>query len=158
MARLTPRFSANRCVREYVERCYLPAAAAYRRRARNGGSPGAALATRLRAIEEGWPTVRFGLLKTETRERVHRFAVEVCRGALDPQAIQVQLYAEPRDHEGGICIAMSRDESVSGATGMDVYRASVPAERAISDYTPRIVPADPEIAAPLESARILWQR
>ena len=31
MARLTPRFSANRTVREYIERHYLPAAAAYRR-------------------------------------------------------------------------------------------------------------------------------
>jgi alpha/beta hydrolase fold/Protein of unknown function (DUF3417) len=30
MARLTPIYSANRSVREYVERCYLPAAAAYR--------------------------------------------------------------------------------------------------------------------------------
>ena len=33
MARLTPRFSANRTVREYTEQHYLPAAAAYRARA-----------------------------------------------------------------------------------------------------------------------------
>ena len=32
MARLTPRFSANRAVREYTEQHYLPAAAAYRLR------------------------------------------------------------------------------------------------------------------------------
>ena len=32
MARLTPRFSANRTVREYTEQHYLPAAAAYRER------------------------------------------------------------------------------------------------------------------------------
>ena len=42
MARLTPRFSANRAVREYTEQHYLPAAAAYRaarcrqRRSRRG--------------------------------------------------------------------------------------------------------------------------
>ena len=29
MARLTPRFSANRTVREYTEQHYLPAATAY---------------------------------------------------------------------------------------------------------------------------------
>ncbi len=34
MARLTPRFSANRTVREYTEQHYLPAAAAYRERQR----------------------------------------------------------------------------------------------------------------------------
>ncbi len=32
MARLTPRFSANRAVREYTEQHYLPAAATYRGR------------------------------------------------------------------------------------------------------------------------------
>ena len=40
MARLTPRFSANRAVREYTEQHYLPAAAAYRERAANKGAMG----------------------------------------------------------------------------------------------------------------------
>ena len=44
MARLTPAFSANRAVREYTESYYLPAAAAYRERAKKKGAPGAALA------------------------------------------------------------------------------------------------------------------
>jgi len=33
MARLTPRFCANRTLREYTEQHYLPAAPAYRERA-----------------------------------------------------------------------------------------------------------------------------
>ena len=41
MARLTPRFSANRAVREYTEQHYLPAAAAYRKRAADKGAMGA---------------------------------------------------------------------------------------------------------------------
>ena len=40
MARLTPRFSANRTVREYTEQHYLPAAAAYRERAADKGAMG----------------------------------------------------------------------------------------------------------------------
>jgi hypothetical protein len=35
MARLTPRFSANRTVREYTEQHYLPAATAYHLRSAN---------------------------------------------------------------------------------------------------------------------------
>jgi starch phosphorylase len=31
MARLTPRFSANRAIREYVEKYYLPGAQTYRK-------------------------------------------------------------------------------------------------------------------------------
>ena len=42
MARLTPRFSTNRTVREYTERHYLPAAAAYRARAADKGAVGSA--------------------------------------------------------------------------------------------------------------------
>ena len=42
MARLTPRFSANRTVREYTEQHYLPAAAAYRTRAADNGAVGRA--------------------------------------------------------------------------------------------------------------------
>ena len=41
MARLTPRFSANRAVRDYTEQYYLPAAAAYRARAADKGAVGA---------------------------------------------------------------------------------------------------------------------
>lgn len=40
MARLTPRFSTNRTVREYTERHYLPAAAAYLRRMAETGTVG----------------------------------------------------------------------------------------------------------------------
>ena len=40
MARLAPRFSANRTVREYTENYYLPAAAAYRRRTADRGALG----------------------------------------------------------------------------------------------------------------------
>ncbi len=40
MARLTPRFSSSRAVREYTEQHYLPAAAAYRERAADKGAIG----------------------------------------------------------------------------------------------------------------------
>jgi starch phosphorylase len=38
MARLTPRFSADRAVREYTEQHYLPAAIAYHPRIANKGA------------------------------------------------------------------------------------------------------------------------
>lgn len=157
MARLTPEFSANRSVREYVEQFYLPGAAAYRRRARNGGGPGNEIAKRLRALEEGWPTVRFGRVEFETRDSVHRFTAEVYRGALDSSAIRVELYAEPLDHGSECCIAMARDERSSGTPGMDIYRAAMAAKRSVADYTVRILPVDAEITLPLEAPYILWQ-
>jgi glycogen phosphorylase len=34
----------------------------------------------------------------------------------------------------------------------------VPASRAVSEYTARIIPEHPDIAVPLEAPHILWQR
>lgn len=158
MARLTPQFSANRSVREYVEQCYLPAAQAYRRRARNGGAAGGDIVSRLRALDEAWPTLRFGRFSAETRDGVHRFAAEVYRGALDSRAFRVELYAEPLDGGRAPCVAMARDERFAGTPGLEIYGAAVATDRSICDYTARIVPADPEIAVPLEAPQILWQR
>ncbi|MGA7537736.1 MAG: alpha-glucan family phosphorylase [Steroidobacteraceae bacterium] len=158
MARLTPQFSANRNVREYVEGCYLPAARAYRRRAGGGGAAGSGIVKRLQALEEGWPTLRFGRFITETREGGHRFTAEVYRGALDSGAFRVELYAEPLERSPASCIVMARDEGLSGTAGMDIYHAAVAAERSISDYTARIIPADAEFAVPLEAPYILWER
>lgn len=44
MARLTPQFAADRTVREYTEKYYLPAAVADRKRSANRGAPIAAYA------------------------------------------------------------------------------------------------------------------
>jgi starch phosphorylase len=44
MARLTPAFSANRAVREYTEKYYIPAAAEYRQRQLSNGALGEEIA------------------------------------------------------------------------------------------------------------------
>ena len=63
MARLTPRFSANRAVREYTEQHYLPAAAAYRERAADKGAIGRQMVDWRHALEQKWAALRFGEMK-----------------------------------------------------------------------------------------------
>ena len=63
MARLTPRFSANRAVREYTEQHYLPAAAAYRERAADKGAVGRNIVDWEHTLKEKWATLRFGDVK-----------------------------------------------------------------------------------------------
>jgi hypothetical protein len=67
MARLTPRFSADRAVREYTEQHYLPAAAAYRSRVANKGAVGKQMVDWRHSLEQKWATLRFGEVKVETR-------------------------------------------------------------------------------------------
>ena len=94
MARLTPRFSANRTVREYTEQHYLPAAAAYRERAANKGAVGRQMVDWQHAVDQKWGTLRFGEVKVETNAEQHVFEVEVFLNDLDPNAVRVELYAD----------------------------------------------------------------
>ena len=72
MARLTPRFSANRAVREYTEQHYLPAAAAYRERTADKGAMGRQMVDWQHSLEQKWGTLHFGEVKVETRWRAAR--------------------------------------------------------------------------------------
>ncbi|HTU02990.1 MAG TPA: alpha-glucan family phosphorylase, partial [Candidatus Sulfotelmatobacter sp.] len=96
MARLTPRFSANRVVREYTEQYYLPAAATYCKRAAERGALGAELLAWRRDLAD-WPEARFGVVRVETRENQHHFTVQVYLGGLNPEAVRVELFADALD-------------------------------------------------------------
>ncbi len=60
MAMLTPRFSANRTVREYTDQHYLPAAVSYLSRASNKGAMGKKLVNWQHTLEQKWAAMRFG--------------------------------------------------------------------------------------------------
>jgi starch phosphorylase len=145
-------------VREYVEQCYLPAAAAYQRRAQRNGALGAEIVDWRRAIERNWAGVRFGRVTIETLAAGHQFTVEVIPGALPAQSLRVELYAEPSGDAAAVRHTMQRSDGKSGAAGVEVYTASVPASRPAGDYTARIVPYFPNVNVPLEAPYILWQR
>src|SRR5690606_22189608 len=60
MATLTPKFSANRAVREYTEKYYLPAAANYLKRASKVGSSGKRIVGTKHDLKKKWDGIRFG--------------------------------------------------------------------------------------------------
>jgi alpha-glucan phosphorylase-like protein len=78
-------------------------------------------------------------------------------GGLDPNAVQVELYAESPNGAAPLRLVMTRGERLTDAKGY-VYSARVPASNPATDYTPRIIPNHPEAAVPLEAAQILWRR
>jgi len=158
MGRLTPRFSSNRVVREYTDTYYVPAAARYRERAAGKGALGTLLAAWRRAIAAHWQDARFGVARAETQGVEHHVTVEVYLGALDPDSVRVELYADPRDEETSVAHLMERGGTLAGPGNGYLYSASVPASRAFGDYTPRLVPYHPAAAVPLEAHEILWQR
>ena len=158
MARLTPRFSANRTVREYTEQHYLPAAAAYLERAADKGAVGRQVVDWQHTLEQKWASLRFGEVKVETGEEQHVFNVQIYLDDLDPTAVQVELYADGINGDAPLRQEMKRLRSLTGAQGGHVYSAAVPATRPATDYTVRMIPHLSGIAVPLEANHILWQR
>jgi starch phosphorylase len=158
MARLTPRFSANRAVREYTEGYYLPAAVGYRERAADKGAKGARLTAMHRALDEGWHALRFGHVGVTTDREQHLFEVEVDLGKLDPEAVRIELYANGLGDAKSLRQTMRRVRGLPGSPDRSLYRAVVSALRPAADYTPRATTQGAGIALPLEDVHITWQR
>ena len=158
MARLTPRFSTNRSVREYAEEHYLPAAAAYRKRSASSGAEGAEIVRWRRRLKEQWGALRFGEMTVRTDATEHVFEVEVQLGGLDPGAVCVELCADGVNGSGPTRQEMASVQQPAGGSRGAIHRAAVPATRAATDYTPRIIPRRAGVSVPLELDAILWQR
>jgi glycogen phosphorylase len=158
MARLTPRYSTNRAVREYTEQYYFPAAAAYRERAADQGAVGRNIVNWEHTLKERWGLLRFGDVKVETNATQHIFEAEVYLNDLDPNAVRVELYADGTNNSSPIRQEMTCVQPPAGETRRGIYRASVSATRPATDYTARIIPHCAGVAVPLEVDPILWQR
>lgn len=158
MARLTPRYSANRSVREYTLDYYLPAATAYLERATDQGKCGSGIVAWLTELETKWDNLRFGDFTVETAGDQHKFCVQVYLNGIDPESVQVELYADARGDAGPVRREMARGRKLVGAENGYEYSVEAPASRDSSDYTARIIPFREGVSVPLESSRILWQR
>lgn len=156
MARLTPTFSTNRTVRQYTEEHYLPAATEFRGRSAEDGKLASGLIAWTRELERHWAAIRFGSLTVDTQGDQFVFAVQVYLDELDPDAVNVELFADAK--EGVLRRKMDRGEPLVGSTHGYLYSARVPADCSVNEYTPRVVPSRPGAAVPLEANQILWQR
>jgi starch phosphorylase len=157
MARLTPRFSANRAIREYVERYYLPGAQTYRKRAENRGALAAQLVQWLGRIENHWQGIYFGKFEFKGSDDGHCFQVQVYLDDLDSEAVEVEMFADQRDGLPAERYRMTCGERLIGSNGW-FFTAHVVSGRPAEHFTPRARPRHPDLAIPLECPAIKWQR
>lgn len=155
MARLTPRYSANRTVREYTERYYLPGARNYRRRAAEKGATGSEVVSWRNALEQNWWKLRFGEVRVESDQEKHRFEVQVYLSDLDSEMLRVELYGNGENGGPPIRQELIRGQRLAGGNGY-LYTGQVRAAYPASYFTPRVIPSHPDVAVPLEASRILW--
>jgi starch phosphorylase len=156
MGALTPRFSTNRMLREYVENLYLPSAQAYRSRSVGGARKASLISRWKESVKMNWQKLRFGHLGIREQGDRYLFEVSVYLEGVEPEAVAVQLYEEAQ--EGGVPEIHSMERSgAPGSEGKEaLYKVLIPAKRPASDYTPRLIPALAEAAVPLEAQQIHW--
>jgi starch phosphorylase len=158
MAGLTPRFSADRTVREYTGEHYVPAAAAYAARSANSGQLGQQVCQWRSTLEQHWASIRFGSVNAQTVGDEHRFRAEVHLGDLDPAFVVVEMYADGVLGGPPVKRGMARFAEPEATPGDFVYQTSVSNDVPAEAYTARVVPYFADAAVPLECGRVLWQR
>lgn len=149
MTILTPAFSADRAVRDYTEKYYLPAAENYYKRIEHEATLAKKITSWQRDINNKWNHLRFEDVKITEKGDSYEFNVYVFLNAIDPQHVKVELFSH----------SLVREMTLVNQTDAHTYHyvASVPATIPAMGYTPRIIPYLPESKVPLESPHILWR-
>ena len=158
MAMLTPRFSANRTVREYTDQHYLPAAVSYLSRASDKGAMGKKLVNWQHTLEQKWAAMRFGEIIVKTKGDQHIFEVKVYLNDIDPNAVRVELFADGINGSKLVRKEMKRNSQLPDTNNGYIYYVQVSSTRPATDYTARVISHYDGVAIPLEAPQILWQR
>jgi starch phosphorylase len=156
MVRLTPAFSSNRTLREYVEDYYLPGAAAYLDRAAAGVRLGVQIAQASKLLVQHWSDVQFVSMSTKQQDGLYYFSTELFLGKMPPELVEVQLYADPV--LGSLQPFLERMQISGNENSSYRYTCTAPANRPAEDYTPRVIACQAGLAAPLEAPYIRWVR
>ncbi len=160
LATLSPALSADRMVREYVERFYLPSAHAERAVSADGYRPARELAAWKARVAAGWSAVHVahvesgGVDRTPTLGEVLHVRALVELGSLTPADVAVQLvYGRARDGDqldGVRRLTLELDTPASDGSPA-TWSGQVALEQAGGfGYTVRVVPRHPLLATPAE--------
>ena len=158
MARLTPRFSVTRTLREYTDQRYIPAAVAYRSRTADRGAEAHKLVEWRKEWASNYASIFFDGLTVETNGDQHVFLVHVFLGDTNAANIRVELYANGGKSGDAVRREMTRVRTDASASGAYTYCATVSSARGASDYTARILSRRAGLNVPLEADWILWQK
>jgi starch phosphorylase len=161
LATLSPELSAGRMVREYVERLYLPAAAADRSISAKRYQPARDLAAWKARVTGAWPSMHVTHVESggvdaspQVGERLQVRAV-VQLGTLSPDDVSVELvHGRARDGDELVdthAVELVLDSMDAATPGLANYAGSVPLARSGSfGYTVRVVPRNRLLASPAE--------
>lgn len=157
MATLTPRFSSNRMLEEYLNNYYLPAAAGLDARQKNEGELAKQLLQWDRYLHLHWHEIRCSELQIIKQNENWQAAVTVYLGGINPTNIKVQMIADSAGQQPALAIELSVLHPVEGAINAYRYTGQFSTTRAAEDFTMRVISAHPQVNIPAENILIYWQ-
>jgi starch phosphorylase len=158
MASLAPRFSSVRMLQEYIEKAYVPAATSCRRRAAEAAAVARTLEQWSRHLTMHWNDIRFGEITETAGNGRFTASVPVFLGEIVPEAVRVELYANPENANAAFVQLMTPAEPIAGLANAFIYRTTLETARPAGSFTPRVVPFHPDARIPIELPLIAWQR
>jgi starch phosphorylase len=162
---LSPAFSTNRLLWEYVESYYRPAAEYSARLTANGMERARALAAWRRLVSHGWKDVKVESVEAR-RAELHRVGegyqvtAAVRLGGIDPRHVAVEIYYGPLDAQRRISDARSVPmtlDPAGGVPGLLRYSGVIPCERSgLQGYAVRVRPSHPDANSVLSTGLMTW--
>jgi starch phosphorylase len=165
LATLSPELSADRMVREYVERLYVPAAHAERAVTADNMHPARDLAAWKARVRAAWPNLRVshvesgGIDATPQVGEDLRVRAFVDLDGLSPDDVAVDLvHGRARDGDELTDVAdFALSLESEPGTVPAVYGGTVPLDQSGSfGYTVRVVPRNPLLASPAELGLVTY--
>ncbi len=162
LATLSPALSADRMVKEYVERLYMPAAAGEKVVSADGFRPARELADWKARVTAAWPKVHVSHVESGGVDAVPqvgddlRLRATVDIDGLAPTDVAAEVvYGRARDSDRIDDVVHQGLELASGEDRPVVFAGTVPLARAGSfGYNVRVVPSHPLLASAAEMGLI----
>jgi starch phosphorylase len=153
---LAPFYSTNRMIREYLDTIYAPAMQSFRRRDSKPAPVAAALGRWAYNLEQHWHEIRIGQATASGDGTRLHVIVPVTLGDVDPDGVNVEVYADATAGLPLLCEPLRRGEPIPGTTNGFFYVTDLDDTRPLGHLTPRVVPYHEDALVPLELPLIHW--
>lgn len=158
MGQLTPQFSSNRMLGDYLKNYYLSAADGLKARQANNGQLARELRQWHQRLTQHWHEIHLG----ELQAKENQVQLTVHLGGLKAEDVRVQLIADPSlDSDNNAMpahiIEMQLQNNIGSGAHAFRYAAPSPDQRPLNDFTARVIPAHSQVAIPAETPLITWQ-
>jgi glycogen phosphorylase len=115
LARLTPAYSTNRMLQEYIAQLYLPAAGEFHRRVADNGRVAVALRNWEHRLRSAWPQLHVGAPTVTGCGSNWQISVPIYLGNIPADEVRIDLYADAQGGEPAVIIAMECGAPIPGS-------------------------------------------